>query len=115
MFLECTNFDEILHGNFSKLFQVVVIAVFTVLLTFPSANILFCVKFQATLCSKLKLKKKKKYLKLGICLKILASFIYHLKNKGPLLMLPFSLIMKHSEKMNYSIDKNMGDVSTWYP
>lgn len=58
MLLECANFDKILHGNFSKEFQVVVIAVFTVLLTFPTANTLFCMKFQTTFCSKLELKKE---------------------------------------------------------
>jgi len=59
MFLECANFDKFLHGNFSKQFQVVVIAVFTVFLTFLSANILFLHKIPDYICSKLKLKKKK--------------------------------------------------------
>lgn len=82
MFLECANFYKILHGNFSKQFQVVVIAVFTVLLTFPTANTLFCMKFQTTFCSKLELKKKKKQLGFGIFLKILYSGqLYHFNNK----------------------------------
>lgn len=52
MFLGCANFDKIFHGNFFEQFQVVVISVFAVLLTFPSVNILFHMKFQTTFCSK---------------------------------------------------------------
>lgn len=59
MFLEYASFDKILHGNFFKQFQVVVIPVFAVLLTFPFVNILSH-EIADYILFEIKMKKKKK-------------------------------------------------------